>query len=236
MWRTGSTHWRERMVNVHASMDLSSDHAGDYRADMCFLQLGTTCVWPATLGSVCLQRTPRLIGQSDPDGCNLALMLRGTKRLVQADMEGACGPGDLQIVDTSQPYDRYATDGDAVTVVGVEIPKVLVPLPRKKADGLVTRPLPGREGIGGLLTGFLTRLSQDAGSYRPSDGPCLETVLVDLFSALLAHELGSDDSLSPETRRRTLTLRIQSFIRQHLHDPDLTPAAIAAAHHISVGY
>jgi AraC-like DNA-binding protein len=30
--------------------------------------------------------------------------------------------------------------------------------------------------------------------------------------------------------------RIQAFIRQNLHDPELTPSVIAAAHHISLSY
>ncbi|MFE2941524.1 AraC family transcriptional regulator [Streptomyces sp. NPDC059255] len=111
--------WRERMVNLHAPMDLSSDYVGDYRAEMRFLQLGTTCVWPAAMRPVRHQRTPRLIGQSDPEGYNLTFMLRGTKRLAQAGMEGACGPGDLQIVDTSQPYDCHAIDSAAAHHISV---------------------------------------------------------------------------------------------------------------------
>ncbi|MFI2428430.1 helix-turn-helix transcriptional regulator [Streptomyces sp. NPDC018955] len=35
---------------------------------------------------------------------------------------------------------------------------------------------------------------------------------------------------------RTLALQVQSFIQRHLGDPDLTPAAIASAHHISVSH
>jgi AraC-like DNA-binding protein len=31
-------------------------------------------------------------------------------------------------------------------------------------------------------------------------------------------------------------MRIRAFIEQHLADPELTPAAVAAAHHISLSY
>lgn len=43
-------------------------------------------------------------------------------------------------------------------------------------------------------------------------------------------------ALPPETRHRALTERIRAFIQQNLHDPELTPPAIAAAHHISLSY
>lgn len=41
---------------------------------------------------------------------------------------------------------------------------------------------------------------------------------------------------APESHQRTLTLRIRSYIAAHLHDPDLTPGVVAAAHHISVSH
>jgi AraC-like DNA-binding protein len=50
----------------------------------------------------------------------------------------------------------------------------------------------------------------------------------------LAHELDGDRWVAPETRRRVLLTRIHAFIQQHLGDPELSPAGIAAAHHISV--
>jgi AraC-like DNA-binding protein len=58
-------------------------------------------------------------------------------------------------------------------------------------------------------------------------------VLVDLVSALFAQTL---DVFAPEAHRRTLVLRIREFITRHLHDPDLAPGTIAAAHHISTSY
>ncbi|WP_259670835.1 hypothetical protein [Streptomyces sp. ID38640] len=48
--------------------------------------------------------------------------------------------------------------------------------------------------------------------------------MLDLMSALFAHELHADNTLTPETRGRTLTLRIRSFIQQHLADPGSRPA------------
>ncbi|WP_344985793.1 AraC family transcriptional regulator [Streptomyces violaceus] len=56
------------------------------------------------------------------------------------------------------------------------------------------------------------------------------------MSALIAHACEANNSLPPETRQQTLVLRIRAFIQQHLHDPQLTPRTIAAAHHISRSY
>jgi AraC-like DNA-binding protein len=113
----------------------------------------------------------------------------------------------------------------------VVIPRAL--LPYDNIERLIAMPLPGHAGIGALLTEFLVRLTADAGHYRPSDGPRLGTVLLDLVTAFLAHRLDADAALPPERRQRVLMLRIQAFIYRHLADPELSPSAIAAAHNIS---
>ncbi|TDC12514.1 AraC family transcriptional regulator [Streptomyces sp. 8K308] len=90
--------------------------------------------------------------------------------------------------------------------------------------------------MGALLAGLLTRLARESGALRPADKHRLETAVVDLFAATLAHHLDTYEDLPHETRTRTLALRIQSFVRQRLQDSDLTPPMIAAAHHISLGH
>lgn len=228
--------FRESLSKVHAPMDVGTDLAGGFSAEMRFIQLSSVCVWPSITRPVHMQRTPRLIRKSDPEHYHLTLMLRGAKRLVQAGQESVCDRYNMHIVDTSRPFHVDTPGSGEFKVIGVEFPKTLVPFPRDRVDRLVTQLLPGCEGINGLLASFVIRLSRDTSSYRPSDAPRLETALTDLFSAVLAHCLDAETELSPETHQRTLILRIRSFIRQRLHDPCLTPATVGAAHHISTSY
>ncbi|WP_328841937.1 helix-turn-helix domain-containing protein [Streptomyces europaeiscabiei] len=53
---------------------------------------------------------------------------------------------------------------------------------------------------------------------------------------MLAQASRTENLLPSETQQTVLRTRIDAFIQQHLADPDLTPAAIAAAHQISVRY
>ncbi|MFK4186911.1 helix-turn-helix domain-containing protein [Streptomyces sparsogenes] len=230
--------WHEQMVKLHAPMHITSDYADDFCAEMRIFQLDSVCVWPGTVQPTRYQRTPRLIRQGDPEAYHLTLMLHGEKTLVQGNQQDTCGPLDIQILDTSRPYDALAClpGREPLKVIGIEVPKNVVPMPLDHVDQLVTHPLSGREGFGALLAGFVTQLVSDADSYRSSDGPLLQGILIDLVSALLAGELEAESHLAPETRTRTLALQVQSFIRKHLGDPDLTPAAIASAHHISVSH
>jgi AraC-like DNA-binding protein len=226
-------YWRELMIQTVAPMDMSSDHADDFQASMRVLELGAVHVWPTAFQSVTFHRTPKLIRQADPELLHMTIVASGTMGMVHAGQETIPGPGDLCVVDFSQPFDSHA---GPVKGVGVEIPKQMLALTGNKVNRLLGHRISAREGFGALLAQFLTSITTDTGSFQPSDSHRLGTIVLDLVSALFAHELHADNTLTPETRRRTLTMRIHSFIQQHLADPQLTPRAIAAAHHISLSY
>ncbi|MEU5539118.1 helix-turn-helix domain-containing protein [Streptomyces sp. NPDC020362] len=228
-------YWVERVGRTHAPMEVRSDYADDFHASQRVLDLGAVTVWPATYHPMALRRTQKLIRQSDPETYHLAFAIRGTGAGVWRHREAEYKPSDLFLTSSSLPYELHSS-GDPATV-GVEIPAALLPLLNGRAGlRVVGQPMPARDGVGALLVQFLTQLTADTASFQPSDGPRLGTVLTDLVTALISHMLEAGGCLPPETHRRTLILRIQAFIGEHLHDPHLTPAAIAAAHHISVSY
>ncbi|WP_443078817.1 helix-turn-helix domain-containing protein [Streptomyces sp. NBC_01497] len=227
--------WRERMSATHAPMRLESNRAGDFHARQRLIGLGAVSMWPAHFEQLVFLRTPKLIRQSDPEVYHLSLLRDGAAGVSWGREENVYSTGDFHLNDSSRPYEIWTADG-WISSVGVEIPKALLPLPADTVDRAVGRHLTGRSGPGALLAHFLTQLAADTSSYRLSDGPRLATVLVDLVAAMLAHAVEEETSQSPETRTRVLTLRIKTFIRQNLHDPELTPSQVAERHHISCGY
>jgi AraC-like DNA-binding protein len=232
-------YWRELVGRTHAPSDMTSEYAGDFWAEQRLLQLGQVTVWPGSFRPMRFRRTARMVRQSDPEFYHVSLMLGGGLGVDHAGRTDTHGPQDLYVVDTSRPYDvRPPADEDRelVTGVGVEFPKALLPVSPDRVGDLLARRRSAQEGVGALLSGFLTGLAQQADSLKPSDAPRLGAVALDLLLAWFAQELDTESALSPETRRRTLTAHIRAFVRQNLHDPDLTPPVIAAAHHISLSY
>ena len=220
------------MSGTHAPVDFRSEFSADYHAEVRVIGLGAVTVWPSTFQQTIWLRTPKLVRQSDPETFHLTLLQSGRGGVSLGRQENTYLPDDFHTSDSSQPYEVWTGSG-MTTVVGVEVPKAILPFPRDKADQIVGRPMAGREGVGRLLAQFLNQLSADTGVYQPSDAPRLAAVLADLVAALFAHTLDADRHLLPETRTHTLTLRIKAFIHQRLGDTGLTPDAIAAAHHIS---
>ncbi|MFF5468109.1 helix-turn-helix domain-containing protein [Streptomyces achromogenes] len=229
--------WREKLTQVHAPVNLVRRSDSDFRAQQRVVQLGNALVWSSVMSPQTIRRTRQLIRRSDPEVIHLSLITRGTVGFRMDGPDAVYGPCELRTNDSSRPFEiLMGPQGEIVTAVSVDVPRARLPLSSNDLDRVIGHRMTGQEGVGALLTAFLTALRDNPRSYTATDAPRLETILVDLLAAVFANALDSMDSVPAESRRRTLTLRIHAFIRNHLHDPDLTPAAIAAAHHISTSH
>ncbi|MER7488427.1 helix-turn-helix domain-containing protein [Streptomyces sp. NPDC126497] len=221
-------------AGTHGPTDTTGEHADDVGAAPLTLELGPPSPVPRALGPLLVLRTPRLIRGSDPELYQLALPVRGCHRVTHAGRDTVLGAGEMVLHDGSRPlHSVAAAPQGSAELIQVQIPKARLPLSPGSVDRLVGRRLSGRDGIGALLSGFLTGLVRDADRYRPADTARLGGVLLDLLTALLVHALEAERSAPSESHRRALMLRVQGFIERHLGDARLSPQAIAAAHQIS---
>jgi AraC-like DNA-binding protein len=211
---------------------LTSEFAGDFRATLRQFSLGAATLWPAAYPHVTWHRPARLVRQSDPENCHLTLVLRGAGVAQWDRVERALGECDFHTNHTSVPYVIHCYPGQH-EIIGVDVPKASLGLPWDRVQHVVGLGLPARDGIGILLTQFLTQVAGDTAHYAPSDAPRLGRVLTDLISALFARALDAEERLSPETRTRNLVLEVKAFVRRNLRDGELGPSSIAAAHHVS---
>ncbi|PWI04680.1 AraC family transcriptional regulator [Streptomyces sp. NWU339] len=227
--------WHDMTASALIPNAIRSDHEADFRASVRLLDLGGVEVSALAYPSLETRRSAQLIRRSDPESYQLMLNLRGSHRLLQGGRDATSGPGEVMLYDTSRPWQGWAAAGaDTVKGVMVQFPRALLPLPADKVDRLTAVRLPGREGMGALLSGYLTQLTAGAATYTAADGARLATCTLDLLTAFLAHHLDAAASVPPQTHHRALLMEIHAFIQQHLGDPDLSPGAVAAAHNISL--
>ncbi|MFJ9895905.1 helix-turn-helix domain-containing protein [Streptomyces sp. NPDC091280] len=231
-------YWRQ-LVGLTRASEIISAHSGDFWAEHRLMEMGPVTVWPSAFLPTRYRRTGKMVRQSDPELYHLTLMLEGELAFDHAERNGTFGSYDLQLADSSRPYDVRSPDDHEPRVVrgiGVDFAKALLPLPPREMGELVGRVLSGREGPGALLAELLVGLGRQADTVRPADAARLGSVVLDLISVCFAQALDAERRLPQESRQRALALRIRAFIRQNLHDPELAPPAIAAAHHISLSY
>ncbi|QES50514.1 AraC family transcriptional regulator [Streptomyces venezuelae] len=218
---------------------MSSDHHDDFRASIGMLPMGAVGMSLLSMPAIRSERTPTLIRRSDPEAYELCLILGSDMWLEQRRSDARVRAGDLLLWDTSQPFDGrglgIGPDRPSRAII-VHLPRAAVPLPEARINGLLARRLPTGTGMGALLAGFLRGAVDQADSWNGRDTVRLGSVAMELSTAFLAHHLDATAALPPETRRQTLLREVLGFIDLNLADPQLTPAAVAAFHHISVRY
>ncbi|MFI6418024.1 helix-turn-helix domain-containing protein [Streptomyces sp. NPDC050842] len=188
-----------------------------------------------TYGSLACRRTPALIRRSDPELYQLALITGGRQNLEQCGRRVSLGRGELVLYDSSRPYEASVTaDGGLADSLILNVPKHLLPFRDAHVSRLLAVPLSARQGVGGLLARFLTGLGEELPHCTPQDTGRLQSAVLDLAGAVLAHHLDRERSLPSHSQQHVLFLRIESFIRAHLGSEDLTPAVVASAHQMSV--
>ncbi|KUN52998.1 hypothetical protein AQJ46_50555 [Streptomyces canus] len=227
--------WREMITRSYLPSVVRCDEAADFRGVARVLQAGPVHVATLRLPALQVLRTPVHVRRFDPDQYQLAVTLQGRRTMAQSGLEVAPEVGDLVLNDSSHPYESWMLpDRGAVETITVGIPRAALPLPRMKVDRLLAAPMAGGTGLGGLLTQFLVRLVAESETYRPQDTVRLGTVVLDLATAVLAHRTETGGAVPPESRQRVLLVSINAFIERRLGTVQLSPALVAAAHHISV--
>jgi AraC-like DNA-binding protein len=231
--------WCEQVARDTAPTVVSSPHAADFLAVVTLAELGPVQLSILAFPEVRAVRTAALIRRSDPERYGLSLIAANSFWIARRDRDSRLGAGDLLLHDTSQPYDARALPGAGLgKMLMLHFPKAALPLRSERLEYLLARRLAADGGMNAILAGYLTSVASavERGEVSEPEAGRLGAVALDLAAATLAAQVGAQDRLAPETRRQALLSQIGAFIEQNLGDPGLTPAAIAARHHISVGY
>ncbi len=114
-------------------------------------------------------------------------------------------------------------------------PRPMLPFRGSELEPLVGARIPGDTGAAALTSTLVRQLPRHL-DEDAAVGARLGTAVVDLLAVALAARIERSASLPADARARALLVRIHAFIEGRLSDPELTPAAVAAAHHISRRY
>ena len=208
---------------------------GEFRAS----GLGAMQVVVMDIMPITVRRTPKLISQADPDLLKMVLVCGGDSCVVAQDGRQAplSRPADFAIYSTPASlrggvrgrHGHRPTRDDDLHVPAVAA--AAVPEPARAAG---RRAFPGRRGPRGSDLAVPPPAGPQCRSLQPGRGGPAVTAALEVLATRLAHELDVRDWGTPEARRHALLTTVQAFIQQHLGDPGLSPAMIAAAHHVSL--
>ncbi|MFJ9644275.1 helix-turn-helix domain-containing protein [Streptomyces sp. NPDC101206] len=215
---------------------IRSERAEHFWAEASVLDLGPVQV--STFGFTALTslRTAAHVRRSDPEQYQLGLVTDGVMSLDQNRNHSGMFNGDMVLWDTSLPMtsDAVPPDGGLVRAVTLSFPRHALPVRGARVERLLAQRIPGRHGLGAILAQYVRSLAAHGADCGPAELNRLGTMALDLVGACLGGMLGAEEALTPEARTRALWARIDAFVEHNLGDPQLTPAAVAARHGISL--
>lgn len=226
-------YWRHVMSDTFAPVAIHSMAGGDVAGSIRASWAGRLMIADVRSTGQDIRRTPKLIGDADNAYFQVALVAGGVGRLSQDDRDAELLPGDCAVYETTRPF-RWLFD-DAWDVWVFSLPVDAVRLTEAERRHLSARRLDGGAGLTGVVSRFLLDLARH-GEDLPAERS--EQVLAhasDLVITLLGQRLDATDTVRG-ARHRSLMPRIKDYIHQHLDDPALDPATIAATVHISTRY
>jgi AraC-like DNA-binding protein len=230
---------QELTATTWVPMECRSEHAADYWAEIRTSGLGAMQVAVLDLMPITVRRTPRLITKADPDMLKMVLVCDGGSSVVDQDgRQARLSAGDFAFYDTRRPYEVSCGPGlrHPTRLLTFMFPPSLLPLSPSQRRELTALRIPATAGLGDLTAQFLLQLARNIDHYSPAEAARLSNAALEVLATRLAHELDVPGLDTPEARRHALLTDTQAFIQQHLGDPRLSPATIAAAQHVSLRF
>jgi AraC-like DNA-binding protein len=232
-------YWSAGIAERFFPMQVESVGASSFEARLAGGQLGPVRVQSIQGLAHRVARTARMIAAADPECVLLYLLTQGLIHIEQDDRSCALRPGDIACQDTSRPSTFESREGFEVIVFS--IPKWFI---GAQSEGIIrqsaTRVDSGHGRLAGPATPFLAQLARTTTSGGGLSGPDGDSA-AEMLLPLLRGMYGAQDILEPQisdprSRSEALLARMQRYVMDHLHDPELGPELIAQAHYVSTRY
>jgi AraC-like DNA-binding protein len=233
--RDGFEYWRDVVSSTFVPLECRTEVDDVFRGDLANVCLGDASLTRISAAPHQVQRTRRTIGRNDPGLLKVALQMRGTGRISQDGREAVLSPGDLALYDTSRPYTLRYDDHTSFETFVLMFPDQLLGLPRDSVRAVTAQRVSGQDGLGALVSPFLGHLAESMGQDDSVLSSRLAHNVIALLETLYRNRLDLE-AAEPERVSTARLLAIQGWLEAHLDDPELTPEAIAAVHHISLRY
>lgn len=192
---------------------------------------GPLRICSARATAVTIRRTERLARKDEEPAVFLGLQVTGTSLVAQNGRECVLRAGEFAVYESIAPYTLLFDEG--VDHHFLRFPRELLALPDRLLRDTGTVALGSDNPVARLAFSYLSRLAVSDELHQGVHGDAVVEPSVELLRAVLTTQHGNH-RLAQAPLEATLGLRITQYIRNHLADPDLSAARIAAAHDISV--
>ncbi|MEU1973439.1 helix-turn-helix domain-containing protein [Microbacterium sp. NPDC019599] len=224
------TAYRHAVSHAVVALDVHTERDETFQGALDAAVAGDIHVFGIDADQHSVHRTPGLIARAPQQYFKFSLIERGTGFIVQDGREISLRAGDMAIYDTDRPYSLLFDDTMRMSVV--MFPKVMLDIPAETLGRLTATRLDGTGGVGAMIGPYVASLARGAAELDSHLARRMFRTAVDMVGTLLEANLGPEATSTDA--HGTLLRRVLDYIDEHLHDSELSPGEIAAAHFISV--
>jgi AraC-like DNA-binding protein len=191
--------------------------------------LGLAHAFAVTGSPQILRRTTTSLREAPADPLKICIQRAGRTVLHQGDVTLTLTPGRLAIYDTGRPYALRLEGSWSCTVM--TLPRSALAVAQRVLTSAMRHSFEAHDGPAAVLTHLL-----ETATTEPGDDPLAAPHLGDAGANLLAGLLSAEAGLRPapaDLADEALRASVLAHIATHLSRPDLDPASVARAHHIS---
>jgi len=203
-------------------IELESSPRG-FWGQMATWSFGSSRLFTARSSGQTMVRDHRTARGASPEAVAIAVHGIGSGRHLTGTGQRVVRSGDLMVVDITRPFDFSWSGPGSSTSLQIPIAELGLPLDtvQRAAERLPSSPLYG------MVSRHLVDLTRNADRLGASPtAAALGEASIHLVRALLSGAL-ADDGCQADGVEETLLSQVHAHVRQHLHDPDLSPDSVA---------
>lgn len=227
-------YWNALACQIYNNLTIDAEAGRPFDADMVRARLGELSLMSARSTAAQVSR------RSDPERnarglgmFDLHFQLEGRSLNTQSGREAVLETGDFTLCDASRPY--LVRFNEANHMLCIKVPMGSLAQRLGDVESLICRPVSGADGPGAMLSSFLSSLLPQIDQAQDDGwGETVSEVILDLMT--LAYRPLGETAAGATPGRVQWMSKARGFIDQHICDPELGVAAIAAELGVSSRY
>jgi AraC-like DNA-binding protein len=225
-------YWQEMVSQTFVQAHCDSKIGDAFRGSISTEVFAQTEISRVDAGPQRIHRRPVDIARTCKPRFYLSYHAAGRARYRERHAENVLGPGELILLDNCEPYSiEYE---EAVTSIVLHVPHDTLRDRFRLPERVLGRKLSGSSGLTRIAGDFLQSCFSRASALSSSQRPAVADMALNLFSSVLAEELGERPDLG--THQAIILARIKQYVGAHLREPDLDLEQASAAAGVSARY
>lgn len=228
-----SRHWRDVISGTYFPLKLTFRDSERFDGRVEAWSFGGVSLSRLTSDALLYERESRHLADETEEHYLVTVPAISDVYFAQGGRDVRCKPGGFILERSNEPYEFRHDERNDLWVL--KVPGSALAGRIRAPDRFCTLQFDARTGVGRLFVDMLTILPVRFDALSAEARATLGQQLVDLIVLAMKEDERTLTSASSSVREAHLT-RIETHVRRHLADPDLSPERIAAACGISVRY